>query len=117
MSRFTDKFNKGKKFNIDTTGFEYITLENLYCTHGAEMIYPLTAIYINRKGIYGDAPVFATNDCLVNIPSHMLEIAEEILSDEEAIEDINNNNIGFTIYTYHSDTYNLDCYGVNFVDM
>lgn len=117
MSRFTNKFNKSKKFNIDTTGFEYVSLEELYHTHGAEMVYPLTAVYINRKSAYGDAPVFATNDYFVNVPAHMLDTVEEILADEVAIEDINNSSVGFVIYTYHSDRYNRDCYGVNFVDM
>ena len=117
MSRFTNKYNKGKKFNIDTTGFEYVSLKELYCTYGEEMVYPLTAVYINRKSLYGEAPVFATNDCFVNVPSYMLDIVKDILSDEEAIEDINNAKVGFIIYTYHSDIYNCDCYGVNFTDM
>ena len=117
MSRFTNKFNKGKKFNIDTTGFEYVSLEELYCANGKEMVYPLTAIFINRMSLYGDAPVFATDKCFVNIPSHMLDTVNDILADEEAIEDINNAKVGFTIYRYHSERYSRDCYGVNFEDM
>ena len=117
MSRFTNKFNKGKKFNIDTTGFKYVSLEKLYCANGEEKVYPLTAVYINRKSSYGDAPVFATDNCFVNVPSYMLDTVNDILADEEAIEDINNAKVGFTIYTYHSVRYNCDCYGVNFADM
>lgn len=117
MSRFTNKYNKGGKFNIDTTGFKYVSLEKLYRAHGEETVYPLAAVYINKKSSYGEAPVFVTHECFVNVPSHMLDTVKDILADEEAIEDINNGRVGFTIYTYHSDRYNRDCYGVNFADM
>lgn len=114
---FTKKFNKGKKFDIVTNDFQYVSLEELYNAHGAEMVYPLRAIYINRKSKFGDAPVFATDDCFVNIPSHMLDISKEILTDEEAIEEINKGKVGFEIYPYTAKTFNCNTFGVRFVDM
>lgn len=114
---FAERYNKEKKFEIDTTDFEYFSLEELYATNGEEMIYPLLAVYINTKGHYGDAPVFATNEKFVNVPKHMLDVAKEILNDNESIDEINAFKVGFQIYKYHSGKYNKDCYGIRFVDM
>lgn len=114
---FAKRFNKEKKFAIDTTGFNYASLADLYNQNGAECVYPLTAIYINTKGKYQDAPVFATDSFFVNIPSHMIDVANEILHDEEAIASINGGEVGFKIYAYRNNRYSKDCYGVDFVDM
>lgn len=113
---FAKRFNKGRKFNIDTNGFEYANLEELYKNNGADFVYPLCALYINTRGMYGDAPVFATDCCFVNIPSHMIDTARDILNDVDAIDAINNGKVGFQIYTYEQSKYNRVCYGVNFVD-
>lgn len=117
---FAQKFN-GRKFNIDTTGFEYKSLAEMFSEYqlddGSEVIFPLTGVFINTKGHYGDAPVFTTASEYVNIPAHMLSTAKQILEDDEAIRDINDGIVGFTIYKYHSEAYNKECYGVAFVDM
>ena len=49
MSRFTSKFNKSRKFNVDTTNFTYESLMDLFNSYGKEKVYPLTAIYINTR--------------------------------------------------------------------
>lgn len=114
---FASRFNKSRKFDVDTTNFEYMSLVDLYNNNGEEEVYPLTAIYINTKSKYGNAPVFATDDCFVNAPSHMLETVNEILADENAVAEINNGKVGFKIYPYHADKFNRDCFSINFVDM
>lgn len=114
---FASRYNKEKKFEIDTDGFEYVSLKELYEAYGEEMVYPLRGIYINRKSMYGPAPVFVTNDSFVNIPEHMLGISKEILADDESIEEINDGKVGFEIYPYTSKTYKCDTFGVRFVDM
>ena len=116
MSYFS-KFNKGRKFDFDTTGFEYRSLAELYNENGANQVYPLTAMYVNSKSNFGVAPVFATTDCFVNIPSHMVDVVNQILADEEAIKAINEGKIGFVIYPYTQKKFNKTCYGVNFVDI
>ena len=117
MARFASKFNKMRKFDVDTTNFEYESLADLYNDNGADKVYPLTAIYINRKSKFGDAPVLATDSCFVNAPSHMMDVATEILADDEAIASINNGEVGFKIYVYTNTKFNRDCFGINFVDM
>lgn len=113
---FATKYNRGKKFDIDTKGFEYVSLKELWEVCGEGTVIPLTAIYINRKGKFGKSPVFATDNCLVNIPTHMVDMCEEILSEPVNIKEINEGKVGFTIYEYHSDEYNTDFYSINFVD-
>lgn len=117
MAKFANKYNKGRKFTIDTTGFDYESMADLFNKYGKEMVYPLTAIYINTKSKFGDAPVFATNECFVNAPSHMLDTAKEILADDEAIAAINNGEVGFIIYPYKAEKFNRDTFGIQFVDM
>lgn len=117
MAKFASKFNRSRKFDVDTTNFEYESLADLYNDNGKDKVYPLTAIYINTKSRYGDAPVLATDTCFVNAPSHMLDIAKEILADDEACEAINKGEAGFQIYAYINAKFNRECFGINFVDM
>lgn len=117
MARFASKFNKTRKFDVDTSKFEYESMADLFNEHGKDKVYPLTAIYINSKSKFGDAPVLATDTCFVNAPSHMLDTAKEILADDEAVAAINNGEVGFTIYAYTAEKYNRDTFGINFVDI
>ncbi len=117
MKSFSKKYNKGRKFEIDTTGFEYYSLEELYEQNGEDFVYPIHALYINTKGHYGDSPVVATEEYFVNFPSHMLDVARDILDNDEAIELINNGEVGFRIYKYTQKKYNRECYAIDFVDM
>lgn len=115
--KFANRFNKGRKFDVDTTNFQYESLADLFNRNGKDKVYKLTAIYINRKGKFGEAPVFATEDCFVNAPSHMVEVVNEILTDDEAIASINRGEVGFKIYPYVAEKFNRDCFGINFVDL
>lgn len=111
------KLNK-RKFNVDTSAMSYVSLETLYNEHGADMVYPLLAVYINTKSEFGDSPVFVTTDCMVNIPHHMVDIAEQILASQEAIDGINEERAAFQIYQYTASNYGgRICYGVTLIDM
>ena len=61
--------------------------------------------------------MFASESFLVNAPSHMLETVKDILNDNEAVASINQNKVGFTIYAYKSEKFNVDTFGINFVDL
>lgn len=114
---FANRFNKGKKFDFNTEGLEYVSLADLYNANGEDAKYLLKAIFINKKSIYGESPVFATDKCLVNIPTHLLDTVKEILSDNDAIASINNDAVGFTIYPYKAEKFNIDTFGIKFVDL
>lgn len=107
--------NKGNRFAVNTEGFEYKKLKDLYETNGPDHVYTVCAIYINRSGRYGDAPVFATPEYYVNLPSHLLKDAEDFLASSDAIESINERHMGFRIYSYELNG-NVN-YSVSFVNL
>lgn len=111
---FATKYNTGRKFDIDTHGFQYYKLSELFETD-PEHVHPLRAIYINESPRYGKSPVFATDTMFVNVPAHMTAMCEQILQDADDIADINAGRVGFKIYTYES--HERKCYGVQFVDV
>lgn len=115
MASFAQRFNKQGTFGVTTQGLPYVKLVQLYEDNGTEKVYTLRAIYINTRSKFGDAPVAVIDNAVVNLPSHMLEQAREILSDNEAIAAIKSGNVGFTVYPYPS--HGKTCYGVHFVDM
>ena len=116
MSFNFESLNKGK-FLVNTNGFEYRSLADLFNENGADKKYKIRAVYINTKGKYGDAPVVALDDCFVNLPSNTLPAAREILSSNDAINEINAGCAGFIIRPYHTNKYNRDCLGVDFVNL
>ena len=114
---FANRFNKGKKFDFNTEGLEFTSLADLYNGFGADTQYTLKAVFINTKSKFGDTPVFASDTFLVNAPNHMLDTVKEILADNDAITSINNNEVGFTIYPYKSEKFNVETFGIKFVDL
>lgn len=117
MAKFASKYNKTRKFDVDTAGFTYESMADLFNENGKDHVYPLTAIYINNKSKFGRSPVFATDTCFVNAPAHMLETSLDILADDEAVAAINNGEVGFVIYPYTAEKFNRECFGINFVDI
>lgn len=135
---FSKKFNKEKLFKINTDGFEYVSLEDLYeqtkemvLLNADEYLMPdpddmkdriestvfqVRGIYINTKGLYDDAPVIALDSAYVNLPAHMTQICQEILHDPQALAAINAGRVGFTIYTYEKPQYHKTCYSIKWVD-
>ena len=114
---FATKYNKGKIFDVDTTGFTYASIKDLFNENGAKHIYPLRGIWINTKGKFGDQPLVATDKFYVNLPTHMLNTCKEIMKDDEAINDINNGKAGFQIYSYTNAKFDRECLGIKFVDI
>lgn len=112
---FSKKFNKEKIFNVDCSDFEYYSLEEIYTND--DKVYPVCGIYLNNKSLYDPAPVIATNEFYVNLPSHMFEDAKSILQDKTAIADINRGVVGFKIYKYQQKRFNKECYSVTWVDI
>lgn len=113
---FASKYNKGGiNWNVNTDGFAYKSLEELYKA-SADAIYILRGIYINRRSRYGDSPVAILDKYFVNLPQHLLQTAEEMLRDEETIQDIKAGRAGFEVETYTSKEGRL-CYGVHWLDI
>lgn len=115
------KFNKSRTFIIDTSNFEYVSLETLYEDNGADYVYSLRGLYISNKSQYDpEAPVIATDSCYVNIPVHQLDEVKEMLNSPLAIKEINNGDAGFKIESYYQARFKKTCYVVrwgNFSDL
>jgi len=112
---FANKYNKNTEllFNINCDGFDYKKLSEL----DADTTYTLRGVFVSNKSKFGESAVAICDNFFVNLPNHMINTVREILSDAESIDDINNSKVGFTVYQYHSDTYNKDCYSIKFVDI
>ena len=112
---FSKRYNKEKTFLIDTSTFDYHSLEEMY--EDEETVYPVRGIYINDKSLYDPAPVVATDEYYVNLPAHSINECRDMLADRQAISAINRGLVGFTIYKYHQARFNKDCYSVKWVDI
>lgn len=117
---FSKKYNRDRLFDIDVTGLEYHSLKEIF--ENEDVIYTLEAIYINRNSQFAaETPcVVASNDHFrgyVNLPEHKITVCKDILADDAAIAAINAGKVGFTIYRYHSSTYNKDCYSIRWIDL
>lgn len=86
----------------------------------ASATYQLTSLWVNTKSKFGSHPVAGTTtsegDVWVSLPSHLLDVANTILTEEECIQAINDGNCIFKVVSYHSKKYNRDCYSIEFVD-
>lgn len=112
------KYNNQAKFNFRVPDdFKYFNLADLYKVGGEKALFPVKAMYINTKSQYGDAPVIATDECLVNVPVHMLETIREMLNDQEAIDAINEDKLGFTVYPYSAKGRKGVFYSIKWVDI
>lgn len=98
-----------KLFEFETPDhFEFIDLAGLVELNGMDKVYPVKAIYINKKGKYGEQPTIITDNAKVNAPHHLTRVCKEVLQDGESIGLINRGYVGFKIYSYENE------YGVNY---
>lgn len=118
MAKFSfTSFNKQRLFNVDTTDFDYVSLEDLYNRDGAGHVYLVTGLYIGTKSIYADeAPLLATDEEYVNLPEHQLSEVKAMMGDSRAVAEINSGNCGFVIDTYYQKRFKKTCYVARWVD-
>ena len=112
-----------KRFNTAKTRFEYQAPDNtpffkpveLVVKNGIEKVYTLKGCYVNKKGLYGNEPVLITEHCFINAPAHIAEIVEQVVKDENYINLVNLNKVGFRFYEYEN-KYGLQ-FGIEWVDL
>lgn len=114
---FASTFNK-TTFDVDTTDFPYVKLGDIYNSDkegGEDVVHPINGLYVHISKL-GDSPVIidAENKRLVNLPQFTGNTIREILANEEAVDAIKANKVGYTIYEY--DSHAKKCYGITFVD-
>ena len=118
MKSFASKFNK-TTFGIDTTDFKYTKLSDIFNSEsegGKDFIHNINGLYVHNSPL-GDSPVIIDekNKRLVNLPGHTARTLCEILDDDDAVEDIKDGKVGYTIYEYES--HGKKCYSISFVDL
>ena len=113
---YATKFNKGSKFTFKPADDpQYVSLDVLY-NKNPDQIHDVKALYINHKSRFGDAPCVVIDPVIiVNLPNHLLETVKEMISDDECVDAINNNEVKFKIYSYKDKTFNKTCYGVEWL--
>lgn len=112
--------NKNNLFTFKTPiDFEYTTLDVLFNENGnpIDKVYPVKAMFLNRKSMYGTHPVIVTDRELVDLPKHLLDTVKDMIADEECVDAINNGKVGFQIYQYIDSKYKKTCYSVTWVDI
>ncbi len=103
-------------FNFETPAhFTYQKPIDLVQENGIENVYKVNAIYINKKGKYGDEPVVITDECIVNAPSHLVDTVKNILLDDHSVQLINDGKVGFKFYEYKNSK--GDQIGLTWVDL
>lgn len=103
-------------FDFETpSDFEYKKPAHLVVEHGVDKVYPVKALYINKKGQYGDEPVIVTDEFILNAPSHLVDSVKGILLDEKSVKMINDGKVGFKFYEYKNSKGNQ--VGVTWVDI
>lgn len=94
-------FNRERLFDIDTTGFEYFKLRDLYEADGEDVVYVIRGIYLGTKSEFADeSPIVALDDRYVNLPQFQLAEIKEMLASKYAISAINRGEGGFKIQKY-----------------
>lgn len=105
--------------------FAYKSLGDLYHDNGEDHMYLLKGVFVNTKTLYAneatglkESPVAVTPNCYVNLPAHLLSAIKDMLEDDEFIEAVNANKVGFHIYTYYTEKRpNQPCYSISFADL
>lgn len=115
---FASRHNKGSKFSIDTTGWEYKKLSELF-DDDKDAIHNLQGLYISKGGEYGPAPVAICDGYCVNLPSHLMEEVNGMLASDEDIKDIKAGIVGFSVYSYEKEIgkKTKTCYSINWEDL
>lgn len=109
------RFNHTNIFDVDTRDFKWVNLETLFNTD-PDKTYTLLGLF-TKGSKFGKEPDAIIQGYKVNLPRHLLDTVEDMLDDNQVIEAIKAGNVGFKVYSYHSNTYNKDAYSVTWLDL
>ena len=117
---FASRHKKGGiQWGIDTEGFEYYALKDLF-EIDETAVWNLRGVFINKNKTekelkeYGPSVVGILPDRLINLPNHMLEEVKEMMASEEDIEELKAGKVFFRIRTYES--HGKTCYSPDWVE-
>lgn len=108
------KYNKGLLFNVETKGFKFYKLKDIYQNDSVKY-YIKGLVIFNTQ--YGDSANAILEDKFVNLPNHMVMTVREMLNDDELIQNIKADKVGFTIRQYEDVKHGAGkCYGITWFE-
>lgn len=116
MSKATS-YNKGSIFDIDFENRTWYKLEDMF-NEQEGVVFHVEGLFINAKSKYGPRPFVAFDKIyLADLPQHMTATIEQMISDPEVVEEINEGRVGFTVRAYMSKNYNRECYSIRWEEI
>lgn len=105
---------------VDTTGFEYKSLSDLYDAKKPDTVFSVYGAYIGsfyskREKKEVECCFVASNGYFISLPAHLVATVKEILTDDESCEQMNNSEAGLVIRPYEKDGETF--YSADFVDV
>ena len=116
---FAEKYNKFNTiFDIDIKDFEFMNGHEFIAKYGTDVV-KIDGLYINKKGKFKDHPIAIISDekILLDLPAHMTDTVNEILTDSESIDLIKKGLVGLKAREYVDKTYNKWCIGYEWCDL
>ena len=116
---FAEKYNKVNTiFNIDIKDFSFMDGYDFIAKYGSNAV-KIDGLYINKKGMYSDHPVaiIASEKILLDLPSHMTDTVNEVLTDSESIDLIKKGLVGIKAHEYVDKKYHKRCVGFEWCDL
>ena len=116
---FAEKYNKFNPiFDIDIKDFKFMDGYEFIGMYGDNVV-KIDGLYINKKGNYDDHPVaiMEAENVLLDLPSHMTDVVNEILNDAESIALIKKGLVGLKAHEYVDNTYHKRCVGYEWCDL
>lgn len=105
---------------IDTTGFEYKSLSEIFDAKHPDQVFSVYGLYVGK--FYSKREKKEVENCFaasdgffISLPSHLVETVKSILTDDEAVDQMNGSAAGLVIRPYDKDgeTY----YTADFLDV
>ena len=116
---FAKKYNKGNVvFDIDIKDFEFMDGYDFISKYGDNVV-KIDGLYINKKGKYNDHPIaiMVNENVLLDLPSHMTDVVNDILEDAESIVLIKKGLVGLKAHEYVDKKYHKRCVGFEWCDL
>ena len=116
---FAEKYNKVNTiFDIDIKDFEFMDGYGFIEKYGDNVV-KIDGLYINKKGMFKDHPVaiIASEKILLDLPSHMTDTVNEVLTDSESIGLIKKGLVGLKAHEYVDKKYHKRCVGFEWCDL
>ena len=91
---FNENFSHGKKFNFNSDGLIFITLDQ-YVKDFGNKSFTVREVFINPKSKFGPRACVVSDTHKINLPKHFNSDVEKITNNQQFIDAINNGKCGF----------------------